>query len=211
MIRVHHLNYSRSTRILWLLEELGQPYEIVPYARDPQTLRAPAALEKIHPLGKAPVIEDGTTIIAESGAIIEYLVATYDDGKLGPRPGTPGWAAYIEWLHYAEGSAMAPLLVLLIGKLTGGAPSAMDGFFTPEAKKALDYIAAGVKDGYLLGDKFSAADVQMFYVVEAANMIEMLGAYPALQAYMKRLSERLAYQRAIERGGPVALPVFGKS
>ena len=128
MITIHHLNFSRSTRIIWLMEELGEPYEIVPHTRNPDTFRSPQTLDHIHPLGKAPVIEDGALVMAELGAIIEYVIATYGGGKLIPARSGPAWARYIGWLHFAEGSAMMPLLVHLLGMLTGGLPDGTQGF-----------------------------------------------------------------------------------
>lgn len=209
MIKVHHLNYSRSTRILWLMEELGLPYEIVPYSRDPQTFRAPDSLKGIHPLGKAPVIEDGDLILAESGAIVEYIIARHGGGRLAPAADTPEWAAYIEWLHYAEGSAMFPILAQLLGAMSGGI-GGLAGFVEPEIKKTLAYIAGQVQPtGYLLAE-FSGADIQMFYVIEAAKMGGMLGDYPALTDYLARLESRPAFKIALEKGGPVALPVGGR-
>jgi len=206
MIKVHHLNYSRSTRILWLLEELDLPYEIVPYSRDPRTFRAPDSLKGVHPLGKAPVIEDGDLVLAESGAIVEYVVARYGGGRLAPAAETPEWAAYIEWLHYAEGSAMFPILTQLLGSMSGGLGGLGD-FVGPEIQKTLAFVAGAVQpSGYLLAE-FGAADIQMFYVIEAARMGGMLTDFPALTAYLERLEARPAFRTALEKGGPVALPV----
>jgi glutathione S-transferase len=209
MIKVHHLKYSRSTRILWLLEELEQPYEIVTYARDRTTMRAPKSLEAVHPLGKAPVIEDDGVVLAESGAIIGYVVATYGNGRLAPAIGAPMWPAYIEWLHYAEGSAMMPILLHLLGGLTGGGlPSNLRDFVEPEIVRHLGYIESRLGGGsYLLGEDFSAADIQMFYVLEVAMMGKRLEDHPVLRSYLARLEGRPAFQRALGRGGPVVLPL----
>ena len=144
MIKIHHLNHSRSTRVIWLMEELNEPYEIVRHMRDPNTFRSPQTLERVHPLGKAPVIEDGPLMLAESGAIIEYLMSTYGRGKLAPAPGGSAWARYIELLHFAEGSAMFPLLVHLLGMLTGGLSDGLKGFITPDIAKILKYLDAEV-------------------------------------------------------------------
>jgi glutathione S-transferase len=208
MIKIHHLNFSRSTRIIWLMEELGQPYKIVPHTRNLATFRSPLSLEEVHPLGKAPVIEDGDLVLAESGAIIEYVLARYGHGKLAPSPSGPTWPDYIEWLHYAEGSAMLPVLLHLLGTLMGGLSEGLTAFVTPDIAKNLTYISDAVsREGYLLGDEFTAADIQMSYVLEIAKSGKLLGAYPEIEGYMARLEERPAYRRAVERGGPVPLPL----
>jgi glutathione S-transferase len=208
MIKIHHLNNSRSTRIIWLMEELGEPYQIVPHTRDPNTFRSPQTLERVHPLGKAPVIEDEALVLAESGAIIEYLVLTYGRGKFGPAPGGPSWARYIELLHFAEGSAMFPLLVHLLGSLTGGLSDGLKGFITPDIAKTLKYLDAEVaRNGYLMAEGFTGADIHMSYVIEMARMGKLNEPYASLEAWMSRLEQRPAYKRAIERGGPVRLPI----
>lgn len=208
MIKVHHLKFSRSTRVIWLMEELGLEYELIAYDRDPLTLRAPESLMGPHPLGKAPVIEDNDCVIAESGAIIEYVVETYGGGKLGPAKGDPERAKYLEWLHYAEGSAIFPILVILIGKMTDDISDGMKGFAQFELDKTLAYIQSAVRSGgYLLESGFSAADIQMSYVIEAARMGGMLEGSSDLSGYLSRLEERPAYKRAIDKGGPVALPI----
>ena len=208
MIKIHHLNNSRSTRIIWLMEELGEPYQIVPHKRDPNTFRSPQTLERVHPLGKAPVIEDGALVLAESGAIIEYLVLTYGRGKLGPAPGAPSWPRYIELLHFAEGSAMFPLLTHLLGMLTGGLSDGLKGFITPDIAKTLKYLDAEVaRNGFLVAEGFTGADIQMSYVIEMARMGKLHEPYASLEAWMSRLEQRPAYKRAIERGGPVRLPI----
>ena len=190
------------------MEELGEPYQLVPHTRDLSTFRSPPTLDRIHPLGKAPVIEDGTLVMAESGAIIEYVIATYGHGKLAPAQSGPAWARYIGWLHFAEGSAMMPLLVHLLGMLTGGLPDGLKGFITPDIEKTLKCIAAETPDnGYLTGNAFSGADIQMSYVLEVARMGKLLDAYPSLEKYMTRLEQRPAYKRSVERGGPVRLPL----
>jgi len=162
MIKIHHLNHSRSTRVIWLMEELNEPYEIVQHMRDPNTFRSPQTLERVHLLGKAPVIEDGPLMLAESGAIIEYLILTYGRGKLAPAPGGSSWARYIELLHFAEGSAMFPLLVHLLGMFTGGLSDGLKGFITPDIAKILKYLDAEVaRNGYLMAEGFTGADIQM--------------------------------------------------
>lgn len=222
MITVHHLNNSRSQRVLWLLEELGQPYEIIRYQRDPATMLAPASLKAVHPLGKSPVVvtDEGLTL-AESGAIIETLAERYGPGRLAPAPGTPEAARYRYWLHYAEGSAMPPLLLKLIFDriekspvpffakpiVKGIAAKAKETFIAPQLRTHLDFMEGELgKTLWFAGDEFSAADIQMSFAVEAARARGGLDASrPKLMAYLERIHERPAYQRALERGGPFAL------
>ena len=205
MIIVHHLDNSRSQRILWLLEELELPYELVKYYRNPQTRLAPPELKGPHPLGKAPVIEDDGRIVAESGVIIEYILHKYGRGRLAPPGGTPAYFDYLHWLHFAEGSAMLPLLLALyVGRL-GEAGAPLHPRITSEIANHLGYMNAALagKD-YLLGE-FSAADIQLSFVVEAAAARGYLEAYPNLVAYQKRYRARPAWDRAIARGGPFQL------
>jgi len=208
MIKIHHLNFSRSTRVIWLMEEIGAKYEIVPHARDPQTLRSPSSLAEVHPLAKAPVIEDGALVLVESGAIIEYLITKYGHGQLVPPTDDPAWGHYLEWLHFVEGSAMFPLFTHLMGKLTGGLPDGLKGFITPDITKSLTYVTDAVQGGsYLLGELFSGADIQMSYLLEIADMGGLLGGYPALVSYKARLEQRPGYKRALAVGGPMRLPI----
>lgn len=206
MLKVHHLKNSRSTRIIWLMEELGLDYELVVYDRDAATLRAPAALSRFHPLGKAPILQTDDAIIAESGAIIEYIIETLGEGRLAPQPGAVERAKYLELLHFAEGSAMFPILVLLLGGMTGGVTAGFSGIVTPDLHKVLDYVDStlGQKE-YLLERGFSGADIQMAYVIEAARMGDMLVGRKSLQDYLERIEQRPAYRSAIAKGGPVAL------
>ena len=205
MIVVHHLNESRSQRILWLLEELGLDYEIKAYERDPATRLAPKDLLAVHPLGKSPVITDGETVVHESGAIIDYLVRRHGENRLQPAPGSQAYEQYVQWLHYAEGSAMLPLLLkMYVGRLgEAGAPLAprIDG----EIANHLGFIDASLagKD-YLLGE-FTAADVQMSFVGEVAGAHRVRASYPNLQAWVERMHARPAYLAALERGGPYSL------
>jgi glutathione S-transferase len=220
MIQVHHLNNSRSHRILWLLEELGLPYEIVRYQRDPKTMQAPPELRKIHPLGKSPVITDQGNVLAESAAIIEYLVETYGAGRFAPPPGTPEHRRYIYWLHYAEGSAMPPLLLKLVfARLPTAAPGllrpvvsmvsgrAQSSFIDPQLALHMGYWESELgKDAWFAGSDFSAADIQMSYPVEVATSRGGLDArYPRTTAWLARIRERSAYQRAEAAGGPATL------
>lgn len=188
------------------MEELGLDYELVVHDRDAATLRAPEALCRLHPLGKAPLVQTDDSVIAESGAIIEYIIETSGEGRLAPRPGEAERAKYLELLHIAEGSAMFPIVVLLLGGMTGGLSEGFKGFVTPDLHKTLDYVSAtlGQKE-YLLERGFSAADIQMVYVMVAARMGDMLAGRESLQRYLARLEQRPAYRRAIEKGGPMAL------
>ncbi|MGF1676456.1 MAG: glutathione S-transferase family protein [Rivularia sp. (in: cyanobacteria)] len=204
MIVVHHLNNSRSQRILWLLEELDIEYEIKYYQRDAETMLAPAALHEVHPLGKSPVITDAELTIAESGAIIEYIVNRYGNGKLVPAVETPEHLRYTYWLHYAEGSAMPPLLFNLIFNLFGiKARSAMDGFIAPQIQLHFDYIEDELgKSRWFVGDEFTAADIQMSFPLELlANVPQQVENRPHIQEFVARIHERSAYKRALERGG----------
>jgi glutathione S-transferase len=202
MITVHHLNESRSQRILWLLEELGFGYEIVSHARDPMTRLAPAALKAIHPLGKSPVIVDDGEVVAESGAIIEHLVDKAG-GALRPAAGTPAFEAYRHWLHFAEGSAMLPLMLALYTGFLGDAAAPLKPRIDSEIDNHLSYMDAALEgQACFAGDDFTACDVQMTFVVEAAKSGGRLAPYARLQAYLDRMHARPAYARAIERGGP---------
>jgi glutathione S-transferase len=218
MITVHHLNNSRSQRVLWLLEELGLPYEIKPYQRDAQTMLAPPELKQVHPLGKSPVITDGEITVAESGAIIEYLVDTYGQGRLKPVAGSEDARRWTYWLHFAEGTAMPPLLMKLIFGRIQTAPmpffvkpiakaiaaKVLTGFVDPNLKGQLDFMEAELgQRAWFAGDDFSAADVQMSFPLEAAAQRAGLDASrPRLMAWLKRIHARPAYQRALARGGP---------
>jgi glutathione S-transferase len=217
MLIVHHLNNSRSQRILWLLEELGLAYEIKKYQRDPKTMLAPPELRAVHPLGKSPVLQDGDTIVAESGAIIDYLLGRYGDGRLAPAAGTPERLRYTYFLHYAEGSAMPPLLLKLVFDRVENGPAPFfvrpiaraiaakvkDGFVLPQIRQHLAYLE-GELDGrpWFVGEEFSAADIQMSFPLEAAAMRGGLdGQYPKLSAFLERIHARPSYRRALERGG----------
>lgn len=206
MIKVHHLNNSRSQRILWLLEELGLKYEIVPYQRDKATRLAPPELKAVHPLGKSPVITDGNTVVAESGAIIEYLVKKHGQGKLAPKESAPEWVDYIHWLHYAEGSAMLPLMLAMYTGFLGAAAAPLQPRITSEIDNHLGYANAALgKKEFFVGKEFSAADVQMTFVLEAAQSGGRLKDYPNLFAYLGKMQARPAYKKAVEAGGPYDL------
>jgi glutathione S-transferase len=221
MIIVHHLNNSRSQRVLWLLEELGLEYEIKRYERDPQTSLAPPSLKEVHPLGKSPVITDGDLTIAESGAIIEYLIDRYGDGRLTPAHGTPERMRYTYWLHYAEGSAMPPLLLKLVFDRVENGPMpfivkpvakaiaqrAKRTFIEPQIARHLDYLENELgKHEWFAGESFSAADIQMSFPLEVAVTRGGLNATrPKLMAFVDRIHKRPAYLRALERGGAYEL------
>jgi len=221
MITVHHLNNSRSQRILWLLEELDLPYDIKRYERDRVTMLAPASLRAVHPLGKSPVITDDGTTVAESGAIVEYLVERYGNGRLIPPAGTPERLRYRYWLHYAEGSAMPPLLLKLVfSRLKASrmpffvrpvaraiADRALNGFIEPQTKLHLDYMEAELaKSAWFAGPELTAADIQMSFPLEAAASRGGLDqSRPRLMDFLQRIHARPAYQRALERGGEYAL------
>jgi glutathione S-transferase len=202
MIVVHHLNDSRSQRILWLLEELGLPYEIKHYQRDAQTRLAPPELKVIHPLGKSPVITDNGRVIIESGAIIDYLIRKYGS-QLQPVPTTAEYDDYQQWLHYAEGSAMLPLLLKLYVSRLGDAGAPLSPRIESELANHIGYVnqALAGRD-WLIGGDISGADIQMSFVGEAASARTNRSAYPNIEAWVKRFQARPAYQRALVRGGP---------
>lgn len=206
MIKVHHLNNSRSQRILWLLEELGIDYEIVNYERDPVTRLAPAALKAVHPLGKSPVITDDDQVVAESGAIIEYIVRKYGAGRLLPGSDSAAYIKYLQWMHFAEGSAMLPLLLALyVGRL-GEAGAPLKPRITSEIDNHLQYLESELgRNDYLLGAELTAADIQVSFVVEVADARNLLDDYVNLSHYAERIHARPAYIRALERGGPYRL------
>ncbi|MBA5639246.1 glutathione S-transferase [Duganella sp. LX20W] len=221
MIVVHHLNNSRSQRVLWLLEELGLEYEIVRYQRDPKTMLAPPALRAIHPLGKSPVITDGDVTVAESGAIVEYLVERYGNGMLVPPPGTAEKRRWTYFMHYAEGSAMTPLLMKLVFDRVESGPAPFfvkpvaraiahkvkSMYIQPQIEQHLDYLEAELSQHlWFAGEQFSAADIQMSFPLEAAAARAGLdGRRPHLRAFLDRIHARPAFQRALERGGPYEL------
>lgn len=206
MIKIHHLNNSRSQRILWQLEEMGLDYEIVPYARDLETKLAPDSLKEVHPLGKSPVMEDGEVKIAESGAIVDYLIRTYGKGAYAPPTDSADYNQYVEWLHYAEGSAMLPLLLMLYVSRLGDAGAPLHPRIQSEIVNHLSYLAQGLGDKtFLMGDDLTGADFQIIFVLEAANVRGGLSHFPNLAAYVDRVQARDAYKRAVERGGPYQL------
>jgi glutathione S-transferase len=216
MIIVHHLNNSRSQRVLWLLEELGVPYEVKRYERDADTMLAPPELRAIHPLGKSPVITDGDKTVAETGAIVEYILETYGQGRLIPAAGTAERLRYTYWLHYAEGSAMTPLLLKLVftalptraplllrGLVKAIANGAQTGFIDPQLKAHVDYWDDELaKSAWFAGQDFTAADIMMSFPLEAGAARAGAGSRPHVKAFLDRIHARPAYREALKRGGP---------
>ena len=218
MIAVHHLNNSRSQRILWLLEELGQPYEVKRYERNAKTILAPPELHALHPLGKSPVITDGAHTIAETGAIVEYLIGTYGEGRLIPPAGSEERLRYTYWLHFAQGTAMPPLVMTLV---FGALPSRVPFFIRPVAKLISDNVQKSFlrpnieaqlklmeaelgKSAWFAGDQLTGADVMMSFPVEAATSRGGLGDTPKLKQWLATVHARPAYQAALKRGGQYA-------
>ena len=219
MIIVHHLNNSRSQRLLWLLEELGVLYDIKRYQRDPKTMLAPPELRQVHPLGKSPVITDGEVTLAESGAIMEYVMEKFGRGRLMPKPNTPEKLRYTFWMHFAEGSAMPPLVMKLVLDRMGKAPllvrpiakaivrKVRKGFIEPNINRQLDYMEAELgRSTWFAGSEFTAADIQMSFPIEAAAARAGLDARrPKLMEFLARIHAREAYRAALERGGEFRL------
>ena len=205
MIVVHHLNDSRSQRILWLLEELGLPYEIKTYFRDATTRLAPAELKAVHPLGKSPVIRDGSDVVIESGAILEYLVRKYGGGRLAPAEGTADAVRHLQLMHYAEGSAMLPVMLrLYVGRLgEAGAPLAPR--IASEIETHMGWLNAELADRtWFVGDALTAADIQLSFAIQATRLLYGLDHFPHLAGFLERIHARPAYKRSLERGGPYA-------
>lgn len=206
MIVVHHLNDSRSQRILWLLEELGVAYEIKSYQRDAQTRLAPDELRAVHPLGKSPVITDGDMTVHESGAIIDYIIRKHGAGKLQPAPGGGDHEIYLQWLQYAEGSAMLPLMMLMYVMRLGEAGKPLHARIESEIANNLAYLDQSLEGrDYLMGQALTGADIQMSFVGEVGRAFGKLAAYSNADAWLTRLHDRPAYKTAIERGGPYGL------
>jgi len=206
MIEVHHLNNSRSQRVLWMLEEIGVPYTIVRYERDAKTSLAPPDLKQVHPLGKSPVIRDGDFVLAESGAIIEYLVEKYGNGRFVPQRGTREYETCRYWVHYAEGSLMMQLLVKIYLERVGEPAKALLERVSGAVRMHLGYVEESLGSSqFLTGSLFTVADVQMSFPLEVSVVQGMLGdAHPRLKALLARLHERPAYQAALAKGGPYA-------
>lgn len=217
MITIHHLNNSRSQRILWLLEELEIPYELKFYERDPKTMLAPKSLRDVHPLGKSPVLTDEKNTVAESGAIIEYVLKNYGNNRLRPEPNTPEDLQYTYWLHYAEGSAMPPLVLSLIFSqapkqpmlffvkpiVKGFCEKVLSSYVNPQIKLNIDFMENELKNKlWFAGQEFSAADIQISFPLEAAAARGSLNSnHPKLTNFLERIHSREAYQKALKKGG----------
>ena len=207
MIKLHHLDYSRSSRIIWLCEEAGIEYEMITYLRDPVTRRSPPELADAHRLAKAPTVEvDGVTMV-ESGAIIEYLVEQHSDGALGVAPGDPDRAKYLEWLHFAEGTMGMSFIITGIAPMLGGLPDVLNGFLQAEVTKLLDHLEIELEGkDFLVADQFTGADINLHYLLEGRSAMGQLDSYPNCQRYFDALVARPGYQKTVKLGGPVLLP-----
>ena len=205
MLTVHHLNNSRSQRVLWLLEELGLDYDIKLYTRDLETNLAPPELEAVHPLGKSPALTDDDNTIIESGAIIDYVLRRYGDGRLMPAPGTASHEAYLQWLHYAEGSAMLPLMLrMYTGRLPDGG-EALQPRINDELNRHLGYMNSALEGvDWFVDNTLTGADIQLSFVVEIAPLLHPQGSFPNLDAHRARFQARPAYQAALAKGGDYA-------
>jgi glutathione S-transferase len=202
MIIVHHLDDSRSQRILWLLEELGLPYEIKQHKRDPKTHVAPPELKQVHPLGKSPVIEDNGRVVAESGAIIDYILRRHGHGRLQPASSSASYDEYVQWMHYAEGSAMPALIIRIIVARVGDAAAAALPRLDAAIALQLGYIDRKLEGRqYILGNELTAADIQLSFVAEFAAARFGISDYPNIEAWVKRFQARRAYKAALTRGG----------
>ena len=205
MITVYHLNNSRSQRILWLCEELGAGYDIKFYERDAATNLAPASLKAVHPLGKSPVVEDGDFKVAESGAITDYLIRAHGHGALAPAPGTPLHETYLEWLHFAEGSAMLPFMLRLYTERLGAAAAPLAPRIDEQIMSHLAFFDAELGDNdWLVGNALSGADIMMSFIAELTAVRGPAAEFPRLVAYARRIQARPAWQAALARGGPYA-------
>ena len=199
---VHHLNNSRSQRVLWALEELGLPYEIAHYQRDAVTNLAPPELKAVHPLGKSPLLEDGGVIIEESGAIIQYLLDTYGQGRFQPAPGTPEALRHLQWMHFAEGSAMTPILLQLYTSRLGDAAAPLTPRISEQLASHFGYLENELRpSGHFVGDELTGADMMLSFPAEIAVMQGQGAAYPKLAAFVAAMHQRPAWQAAREKGG----------
>ncbi|MEF1201415.1 glutathione S-transferase family protein [Vibrio owensii] len=199
MIKLHHLNQSRSKRIIWLLEELGVDYEIVPYLRDSVTFLAPPELKSIHPLGKSPVLEDGDEIVTESGAITEYLIEKYADGRFAPVRGSKAYTQYIQWLHFAESSAMVPLLLKMFVAKDGAQTNFLADYADAETMKVMGYVDQSLEGKtYFVEERLTGADFMMSFVVDILNKFGVIERFPNIQRYGAQLATHSAFAKAEE-------------
>ena len=209
MIKLHHLEFSRSTRIIWLLEEIGVEYEMVRHQRHPETMRAQADLAAIHPLAKAPTVIIDGQLMMESGAIIEYILEQYGDGQLAPAVGSKDRAEYLEWLHFAEGTIANPVIISMLAPRFGGLGEGYASFVEMEVVKLLDYTERHLDNrAFIAGDRFTGADINMMYVLELAKAAGMLANRPNSDAYATAMMARDGYKKAIALGGPI-VPSIG--
>lgn len=206
MIKLHHLETSRSSRIIWLCEEGGIAYEMVRYARDPVTRRSPAELGEIHRLAKAPTVEVDGHVMVESAAIIEYLVERHSDGALGVAVDHPERAKYLEWLHFAEGTMGMSFIITGIAPMLGGLPDVLGGFLNAEVENLLDHVEAELEGKqFLVADKFTGADINLHYMLEGRAAMGQLDSRPNCKRYFDALVARPGYQKTVELGGPVLM------
>lgn len=205
MLTIHHLNNSRSQRVLWLCEELELDYRIESYQRDAETSLAPPELLAVHPLGKSPVLTDGEETLIESGAIIDYIVRRHGAGRLAPEPGTTEHEQYLQWLHYSEGSAILPLMLKMYTARLSDGGAALQPRIDSELDNHLGYMNTSLSGAdWFVGNSFSAADIQLSFVPQVARLLYTLEPFPALQGFLDRIHARPAYRRALERGGAYA-------
>ena len=202
MLNVHHLNNSRSQRVLWLLEELELDYQITRYQRDASTNLAPPELEAVHPLGKSPVLSDADNTIIESAAIIDYVLRHHGAGRLRPAENTPEHEQYLQWLHYSEGSAMLPLMLRMYTARLPDGGADLQPRINDELNRHLGYMNSSLEGAdWFVANEFSGADIQLSFVAEIAPLLHTLEAFPNLAAFRDRIHARPAYQRALEKGG----------
>jgi glutathione S-transferase len=202
VLTLHHLNNSRSQKILWLLEELELPYELVRYQRDPETLMGPLALKALHPLGKSPVLEEEGRLLSESGAITQYLLARYGQGRLAPDPAGPDYMQFLECLYFAVSAGMNPIMIKVYASVFGLSGKPIDMAASAELKTALDFIDEVLGDGpFLIGALFTAADIQMSFIPELSKTVGAFAGHEKIAAWQARLYARPAFRRTIERGG----------
>ncbi|MBJ7264494.1 MAG: glutathione S-transferase [Burkholderiaceae bacterium] len=202
MIEIHHLNKSRSRRITWLLEELGTPYEVIAYQRDPETGLAPDTLKAIHPLGKAPIMRDGDIVLSESGAIVQYLIERYGAGKFAPSPSSADYPAYVHFLHYAEGSAMLPLMLKLYTGRLGEAGTPLQPRIQSEILTHFGYLNDALAGReYFVGNSLTGADIQLSFPIQHLMAKTSPEVFANLHAYVQRIEARPAYRRAIDQSG----------